>query len=249
MPRKLGYHRLLADPIANPKVAKNGELGVLTAPLHLAPASLSGFNVCPMATAGCRKACLHTAGNPAYMAGKRKARIARTRHFFADRPAFMARLVREIERHEARAAREGMACGVRLNATSDVRWETVTCERNGQRYENVMVAFPDVQFYDYTKIANRKRLPANYHLTFSLAETNDAAAKLASDNGMNVAVAFHVPRGKPLPSMYPVGGKWLPVLDGDVHDYRPADPRGHVVGLRAKGKARRDRSGFVREAA
>ena len=143
----------------------------------------------------------------------------------------MARLVREIERHEARAAREGMACGVRLNATSDVRWETVPCVRDGVAYPNVMLAFPAVQFYDYTKIANRRNLPANYHLTFSLAD------KLASDNGMNVAVAFHVPRGKPLPSMYPVGGKWLPVLDGDVHD------------LRAKGKARRDRSGFVREAA
>ena len=73
---KYTYTTLLATPLANPKVAKNDKLGVLTAPKHLAPASVSGFNVCPMATAGCRKACLHTAGNPAYMAGlRRSARV------------------------------------------------------------------------------------------------------------------------------------------------------------------------------
>ena len=243
-----GYTTLLAAALSNPKVAKNDKLGVLTAPMHLAPASVSGFNVCPMATAGCKKACLHTAGNPAYMKGKHKARVARTRHYFQERASFMARLVREIERHELAAARAKMACGVRLNATSDIRWETVPCERNGQRYDNIMAAFPDIQFYDYTKIANRKKLPVNYHLTFSLAENNDKAARLALANGMNVAVAFHVTRGHPLPVSFDLDGLSVPVIDGDEHDYRPADPRGCIVGLRAKGKAIRDKSGFVRDA-
>jgi hypothetical protein len=245
---KHNFSSLLAQPLSNPKVAKNGKLGVLTAPMHLAPASLSGFNVCPMASAGCKAACLNTAGNPAYAKGKRAARKARTLAFFTDRPAFMARLVREIAKHERQAARLKMACGVRLNATSDIRWETVPCERDGVAYANVMLAFPDIQFYDYTKIANRRNLPANYHLTFSLAENNDKAAKLASDNGMNVAVAFNVKRNHPLPKTFAIAGKVLPVIDGDLHDYRPADQSGCIVGLRAKGKAIGEKSGFVRAA-
>lgn len=245
---KFSFSSLLADPVSNPKVAKNGKLGVLTAPLHLAPASLSGFNVCPMASQGCKAACLNTAGNPAYAKGKATARKARTVAFFKHRAAFMAQLVREIAAHERRAAKAGMACGVRLNATSDIRWETVPCERDGIAYANVMLAFPDCSFYDYTKIANRRNLPANYRLTFSLAENNDKAAKLASDNGLNVAVAFNVKRNHPLPKTFAIAGKVLPVIDGDEHDYRPADPSGCIVGLRAKGKAIGDASGFVRAA-
>lgn len=245
---KFKFSSLLAQPLSNPKVDKNGKLGVLTAPMHLAPASLSGFNVCPMASQGCKAACLNTAGNPAYKRGKRVARKARTLAFFQHRSAFMAQLVREIAKHERTAERVGMACGVRLNATSDVRWETVPCERDGIAYANVMLAFPDIQYYDYTKLANRRNLPANYHLTFSLSENNDKAAKLASDNGLNVAVAFNVKRNHPLPKTFAIAGKVLPVIDGDVHDYRPADKAGCIVGLRAKGKAIGDASGFVRAA-
>ena len=83
--KSFGVRSLLAEPSDNPKLAKNIGIGALTAPLHLAPNKLSGFNVCPMATQGCIKACLHTAGNPAYMAGKFKARVARTKAFFEAR--------------------------------------------------------------------------------------------------------------------------------------------------------------------
>lgn len=241
-----GVNSLLADPISNPKVAKGMKRGVLTAPLHLAPASLSGWNVCPMATAGCRAACLHTAGNPAYMAGKARARLARTTAYFRDRLAFMTCLVDEIERHERAAKRAEMKCAVRLNATSDIRWETVPVSRNGRTYPNVMAAFPRVSFYDYSKIANRRNLPRNYRLTFSLAENNDAKAIEALNNGMNVAAVFSVTRGHKLPRRYTIAGQSIRVIDGDLHDYRPSDPRGVIVGLRAKGDARKDASGFVR---
>ena len=242
-----GFSTLLAKPLSNPKVAKNGKLGVLTAPMHLAPASLSGFNVCPMASKGCIKACLNTAGNPVYAKGKAKARKARTIAFFKHREAFMAQLVKEIAKHERKSKKEKMICGVRLNATSDIRWETVPCEYQGKIFPNVMMAFPDIVFYDYTKIANRKKLPANYHLTFSLAENNDKAARLAHENGMNIAVPFNVMRGHALPGEYTIAGKALTVVDGDEHDYRPADPQSVIVGLRAKGKAIKDKSGFVRK--
>ena len=238
----LGVNSLLADPTSNPKIAKNLKLRVLTAPLHLAPADLSGFEVCPMRTAGCTKACLHTAGNPAYMRGKTKARIARTKAYFEARDAFMVALVAEIASVAREARRRKMKCGIRLNATSDIPWERVPVTLGARRYPNVMAAFPNVQFYDYTKRANRKHLPSNYALTFSLAENNDDAASLAIQNGINVAVVFDVKRGQPLPRYW----GFYPVLDGDEHDYRPADPRGVIVGLRAKGKAIGDASGFVR---
>lgn len=248
-----GVRSLLADPLSNPKVSKNGKLGVLTAPMHLAPANISGFEVCPMRSAGCTAACLNTAGHPAYAKGKAKARNARTIAYFKARPEFMRVLVAEIEAHQRKAERMGMDCAVRLNATSDICWESVPCERAGEMFQNVMAAFPAIDFYDYTKIAKRfhkaRPLPSNYSLTFSLAEGNDAAARVVYLAGGNVAAVFNVKRGKPLPETYTIHGETLRVIDGDVHDYRPSDPRGVIVGLRAKGRAIGDASGFVRAVA
>jgi hypothetical protein len=244
--RAAGVQRLLADPTANPKIAKGGKIGVLTAPLHLAPGALSGFQTCPMASRGCLAACLNTAGNPAYAKGKRNARNKKTQLYFNDRATFMVLLVAEIAAHERKAAEAHMSAAVRLNATSDIPWERVPCERDGASFPNVMAAFPDVSFYDYTKRYNRKSLPANYTLTFSLSEDNAAYAALAYASGMNVAVVFATKRGRALPSQFSIGDARVPVIDGDVHDYRPADGHGVVVGLRAKGKAIGDTSGFVK---
>lgn len=241
-----GVNSLLADATANPKIKKSLGVGVLTAPLHLAPADLSGFEVCPMRTLGCTKACLHTAGNPAYMANKGKARNARTRAYFERRDAFMLALAADIAATRTKAKRARMRCGVRLNATSDIPWERVPVTVAGVTYPNLMTLFPDVTFYDYTKRANRKRLPRNYSLTFSLAEGNDAQAFEALGNGMNVAAVFNVTPHKPLPPTFTLQGHVFPVIDGDVHDFRPMDAKGVIVGLRAKGKARGDTSGFVR---
>ena len=246
--QRFGFSSLLATPNANPKLAKSRKLRVLTAPLHLAPASLSGWNVCPMATQGCKAACLHTAGNPAYMKGKAKARNARTKAYFEARDDFMTALAIEIAKHVKRAKAMRYKAAVRLNATSDIRFEVVPVTFNGKRYPNIMAAFPRVQFYDYTKIANRRNLPANYHLTFSLAENNDASAAVALKNGMNIAAVFAVPRGGVLPKSFRIGDMGVPVIDGDEHDFRPADDKFSIVGLRAKGKAIGDASGFVRPA-
>lgn len=233
---------LLSTPKGNPKVAKNQKLGVLTFPLHLAPFSLSGHNVCSHATAGCAAACLHTAGNPAHMRGKHRARLARTRLFFADRALYFALLINEIARAETIAHAANMVCGVRLNATSDLRYEkfviVIDCDAR-----TLFDRFPDVSFYDYTKIPGRVT-PANYDLTFSLAENNTAAALRELHRGRNVAAVFNVTRGRPLPSHW----RAFEVIDADLHDYRPADPRGTVAGLRAKGLARGDASGFVQAA-
>jgi hypothetical protein len=235
----------------NPKIAKGEARGFLTFVLHLAPADLSGFNVCPMATQGCKAACLNTAGRggipsarPVVVDGEafanpiQAARVRRTRRYFADRAGFMADLVADVRRGIAEAERLGFTPVFRLNGTSDIRWERVPVEGA----PNIMALFPDVQFYDYTKIANRRDLPSNYHLTFSLAENNDAQAAQALANGISVAAVFATRKGATLPSVF----MGRPVVDGDETDLRFLDPRGVIVGLRAKGKAKADKSGFVR---
>ncbi len=240
-------YSLLSNPTDNPKVSKNIGYGVLTAPLHLAPHKLSGYNVCPMASLGCIKACLHTAGNPAYMKGKNTARIRKTIQYFEKRDEFMNLLVKDIAKLEKKSLSLGLKCGVRLNATSDIIWESVPVEYLGKRYKNVMELFPNVQFYDYSKHHKRKDLPNNYHLTYSLAEDNEDRAEIALNNGMNVAVVFRKPE---LPEKFTIGKTIVDVINGDLHDYRPADgkyPVGKVIGLKAKGQAKKDTTGFVKE--
>jgi hypothetical protein len=234
----------------NPKIAKGEKLGYLTSILHLAPARLSGYQVCPMATKGCAFACLNTAGRGGIIKkGEttnviQKARIRKTQWFFEDRQAFMAQLYKEIQNTIKLAEKHGLIPVFRLNGTSDIRWETVEVfVRNRAKdveaslYPNIMSAFPTVQFYDYTKIPNRKNLPSNYHLTFSLAEDNDLFASAALKNGMNVAAVFRT-----IPDVFM--GK--PVFNGDTSDLRFLDPSNVIVGLKAKGKAKKDVTGFVR---
>ena len=249
--------RLLARPESNPKVAKNGKLDVLTAPLHLAPYNLSGFQVCPQASDGCAAACLHTAGNPAYMPGKDASRRAKTIAYFKERAAFMAVLFFEIAALERKAEKLGMQCGIRLNATSDLPWERrkVTID---EIELSLMEWFSGVQFYDYTKITKRAlahargRMPENYHLTFSKTESNDADVARVLEAGGNVAAVFSRDAFKSAIASGVAHGFKLapwegaPVIDGDAHDYRPAEGmQGAIIALKAKGDARNDTTGFV----
>ena len=218
---------LLSESSRHPKMVKTikAELPIIHAIMHLAPAELSGYNVCPMASAGCKAACLHTSGH--HSPRKYAARLWKTRMFFEARDEFMARLVKEIADLERRADREGAIAGVRLNGTSDIPWE---------KYD-IIDRFPGVQFYDYTKRPNRRNLPENYHITFSRDEGNEEQCLRAIRNGINVAVVFR----DELPETY----KGFPVIDGDLHDWRVDDPHPCIVGLRAKGKAKNDNTGFV----
>ena len=251
----------LSKPDMNPKVAKNQKIGVMSSPLHLAPYNLSGFQVCPMASAGCAAACLHTAGNPAYMAGKNKSRIAKTQAYMGmvTRPAFVALIAFEIAALERKATAQGMLAGVRLNATSDIAWERVRLTIDGVEHASLMHAFPDVSFYDYTKIMKRAAafgrgdMPENYHLTFSRSESNESECGEVLRAGGNVAAVFSADIAKGLnarrdagaPSNWHLGGVSADTVDGDAHDYRPVDGRGVIVALKAKGDALRDTSGFV----
>ena len=225
--------------IGNPKTLKGEKEGFLTFILHLAPADVSGYQTCPKATAGCKAACLNTAGRggmfkPGGTNVIQEARKRKTRFFFENRTEFMALLVEDIKRGIKYAEKRGFIPVFRLNGTSDIAWEKI---RVGE-FRNVMEMFPTIQFYDYTKILGRKNLPSNYQLTFSRAESNEMDSRLAASAGMNVAVVFSA---KALPEVY-MGRQ---VFNGDDSDLRFLDPKGVIVGLYAKGRAKKDTTGFV----
>jgi hypothetical protein len=248
--------------VGNPKTAKGEGLGYLTAILHLAPADTSSvMNVCPWATEGCKAACLNTAGRGGiFRKGEttnaiQEARKRRTEWFKRARGHFVATLAYEINRHAKRAAAHGLKPAIRLNGTSDIPWEKVA--------PFLFTQNPGVQFYDYTKSPERAAeqysgktwpiggfravWPSNYHLTYSRNEnTTDEAMRFMLRCGVSVAV----PWGAPLlenDAWEATHRRWEPanVVDGDANDLRFLDPRGSVVLLKAKGRAKRDTTGFV----
>jgi hypothetical protein len=221
---------------ANPKIQKGTEKGYLSFILHLAPSDLSGRNTCPKATPGCAAACLNTAGRGGmFKKGEntnmiQKARIRKTNYFFHDRDAFMEDLVTDIMKAVNFARRKGLKPVFRLNGTSDLSWEKYPTRYGA---ENIFDQFPTLQFYDYTKVLGRKvaNIP-NYHLTFSAADGNDADVEQALAQGMNVTVVYDkIPEG---------------VYSADEDDLRFLDPKVGIIGLKAKGRAKKDTSGFVK---
>ena len=225
----------------NPKTIKGQKYGFMTGVLYLAPATLSGRNTCAMATtAACAAACLNSAGRGAF-SNVQRARIAKTEYYFSDRAGFMDNLAADIRLLAKKAAAAGLVPLVRLNGTSDIKWENVPLTIAGVDYPNIMSAFPNIQFYDYTKIANRDNLPANYDLTFSYSglPAYQKYVKQAIIKGMRVAVVFRTRAAIPKSFL------GLQCVDGDDSDIRHIDPAGVIVALYAKGKARQDNSGFV----
>jgi len=223
---------------SNAKTVKGQKLNYLTGICYLAPSDESGkVNTCPNASAGCRAACLFTAGRGA-MSNVKNARIEKTLAFLQNKNEWMAQLKKEIFALVKRANKKEMTPCVRLNGTSDLPWERVQLESL-----NIMQHFPSVQFYDYTKSLARMmaflrgEMPANYHLTFSRSETNHAECVQVLNSGGNVAIVF---RGKS-PEQYE-GHK---VINGDESDLRFLDEKNVIVGLTQKGKAKKDASGFV----
>ena len=233
----------------NPKVLKGLAQGFNTYILHLAPANLSGYETCAKRTVGCTAACLNLAGRGGmFKKGEttnviQQARIRKTKMFFENRSQFMADLVKDIELGIKQSARLNLVPVFRLNGTSDLAFEKYEVVRNGKLFRNIFAAFPEVTFYDYTKILGRKiaNIP-NYSLTFSAADGNDADVSKAIVQGYNVAVVFGIKKTQAMPDSY----MGLPVFNGDESDLRFLDPKGVVVGLYAKGKAKKDTTGFVK---
>jgi hypothetical protein len=227
----------------NAKTIKGEKYGIKTAILYLMPAMQSGVQLCAMAaTAGCEKGCLFKAGRGA-MSNVMLSRLRKTLYFNQYREQFMLQLQNELIRERAKAKRKGYKLIVRLNGTSDIRFENIPVSG----YPNIMQAVPDIQFYDYTKLSNRKNVPANYDLTFSYSGVSDYAPYVAKAvaKGDRIAVVF---RNRAIVEAMLANGETflgLPIVDGDNSDIRHLEPKGVIVALYAKGPARRDQSGFV----
>ena len=216
----------------NAKTVKGQKKGYRTAILYLAPSTQSGFQVCPMASEGCKKACLYTAGHGAF-SNVQQGRINKTRWFMQDRQSFLTQLKKEISNHIKNCDKKGFIPCVRLNGTSDISWENY----------NIIQAFPNVQFYDYTKIYKRAlkyvngQYPSNYHITYSLNEDNKKEAFEILKLRGNISAVFR----KYLPKTY----QGYTVINADDTDLRFTDDNNVIAGLVAKGQAKKDYSGFV----
>jgi len=217
--------KLLSSFASNAKTSKLGtELKIHGAILYMEPSA----TICPAASPGCMAACLKSAGRM-HMSDAVTARQRRTQFFEQDLFGFLAQLYDEIERLEIVANRKDYRCVVRLNGTSDIDWIAL----------GIFDAFPSVTFYDYTKrpeLAIKALGIENYSVTFSRSEVNDRLVKRLMDRQVNVAVVF-----EEVPKYF----RGLEVIDGDTYDFRFLDKQGVVVGLTAKGKAKKDNSGFT----
>lgn len=231
---------------ADAKTIKGNKKGYITAIQYLSPYMDSGVNLCANAkNAECYIACLKSAGR---MGMAFDARLNRTKLYLTNPAEYFNQLTKEIGAFIKKAQRKGLTPLIRLNGTSDIRFENIGFYSEGVYYRNIMERFEDVQFYDYTKIPNREKsingiqsFPENYDLTFSYSgakgfeKFNDRALK----EGKRVAVVFDKLEN------IPVVFEGRRVISGDDTDVRHLDPKNTIVALYAKGKARKDQTGFV----
>lgn len=228
--------KLLSKGSTNAKLAKNANFGHSESYiLYLSPYNQNskGINVCPHASPACAAACLNTAGRGAFNSVQ-KARREKTDYFLTDRNSFLHQLYCELVKINKKAGKTFKRIPVRLNGTSDLDFHKLFASLGWNIF-----ALENLIFYDYTKVYNRlKKYDGQpYHLTFSRSEVNEAETVEALKNGYNVAVVFK--------NSLPETWNGFPVVDGDLSDLRFMDPSNVVVGLKAKGKAKKETTGFT----
>lgn len=225
---------LLSKGTTNAKTSKND---LETYILYLAPANTIGqYNLCPFASEGCKKSCLYSAGRGKFN-NVQQARINKAKYWAYDRKQFYIQLTEEILKIDTMAKRKSKNIAIRLNGTSDIDHLDLI-----KRYTGINFLSPfysNLFFYDYTKNINivNKYHDTNYKITFSRSEVNDALVKSVLNLGGNAAVVFK----NKLPDYY----QGYKVINGDETDLRYFDPKNVVIGLLAKGEAKKDKSGFV----
>lgn len=234
---ELGFS-YLGSVNSSSKIQKtNKVLEIDTYVMYLAPSTLSGKNVCAMATKECIAGCLNTSGRAKMDASYKmmtNARINKTKFFYENRELFNNMLFKEVKMYSNRTRNKGKEFAARLNGTSDL--SPVLFKKDGV---NILEAFPDVQFYDYTKVLNRIELAQkykNYDLTFSFTGYNWNDCLTALQNNVRVAVIFNLTKGQKLPKTF----NGFKVVDGDKYDYRPKDKGNVIVGLRWKSIRNRE---------
>jgi hypothetical protein len=217
---------------ASAKLLKNGKVSQQhTYGLYLAPANVSGYNVCSHSTPECRMGCLNTSGRSGIeeFSGKtiiHDARVKKTRLFFEETAFFMAWMIAEIRTAQKKAITDGYGFSARLNCTSDINWQNVYIDG-----KNIFQIFPEVAFYDYTKNPDKFiEKPLNYHLTLSYTGKNWRSCEAILSKGFNVAMVFNVKHESQLPEIF----NGYKVVNGDLTDYRINDAKGIIIGLKWK---------------
>ena len=230
---------------SDPKTVKSLIDGILTGVMYGMPANGSGeWNDCPFASLGCTMACLNTSGhggigldqdnlNPVQI-----ARLKRSAFFHTRRSEFWTMLIRDIDRLIRKAKKLGLKAAVRLNGTTDVKWESQPVVIDGVKIaNNIMELYPDLVYYDYTAWPYAKRpnetLPINYHLTFSRKENNDDQIAENISHGRNCTVVVDIP-SRDKTALIPITWREIPTFDADRSDFRPNDPIGRILILRYK---------------
>jgi hypothetical protein len=241
---------LLSNPTTNYKANKNITIGYNTYFLSLAHSDISGYNVCPFANklkakennknkSTCSSICVGGNGFAQIFKSVMEARIRKTKLYFENRELFFKQLIQDIEKAIKQSIKANRIPTFRLNAYSDIMFEKIKINHNNKVYNNIFEIFPNIKFYDYSKIPNRKT-PENYEITYSYYGNKNHLNK--EINNKNVAIVFDK-----LPTKY----KNKIVVNGDKTDLRLKDNDGEnvVVGLKFKGskKALQDgiNEGFV----
>ena len=227
---------LLSKGSTNAKTAKNN---IKTFILYLAPHNLNykGITLCKDASVNCIKVCLYSAGMGIF-SNVQKSRINKANYFVSDKKVFLAQLLKEIKREIKKASDKNEKIAFRLNGTSDIDFLYLLDKHFNFNVD--LLNYDKVYFYDYTKSlprAKRYQNYRNYTLTFSKSETNQKQVNEAMNLGINIAAVF----SSDLPKTY----KGIKVIDGDKSDLEMIKFKNIILGLKAKGKARKDKSGFV----
>ena len=225
---------LLSKGSTNAKTSKNPETTYI---LYLAPYTQNSkkINICPKASKGCASSCLFSAGRGSF-SNVIASRVNKTEYYLHDKEKFLLQLAGELVKINKKASKETNQTLIRLNGTSDLDFVYLL-----KKYANFDISnYNNLHFYDYTKILGKVKKyidHKNYTLTFSRAEDNEAETIQALKIGSNVSAVF----SGDLPKTY----KGFKVVDGDKTDSEMLAFKGLILGLKAKGKARKDTSGFV----
>ena len=227
---------LLSKGSTNTKTSKND---IKTFILYLAPHNLNkkGITLCPQASEGCISSCVYSAGRGKF-SNVQSSRINKANYFVTEKKNFLKQLLFEIKREIKKASDKNEKIAFRLNGTSDIDFLYLLNKHFD--FDVDLLQYDKVYFYDYTKsIARAKRYKDSkkYTLTFSKSEINEQETNEAFKLGINVAAVFK----NELPKYY----KGVKVVDGDKSDLEMIKYKGVILGLNAKGNAKKDNSGFV----
>ncbi len=225
--------------------------------------NISKVNLCKKATIGCATACLYHQGifktSDFHKNKIKQARIKRTLKFLIQKEEFFAKLIKEIKAIKRKAKKLGLTPAIQLNGTSDILWEKESFTFEESEHKNIMDYFNEVQFFDYTKYdieKNRKKLPKNYHLTYSRAGSNkgkiiddwETISKIL-DNNIDVAIIFTKEMKEHILNDSKYQG--YKVIDGDVYNCRAYDiyqrenNQGLIIALQMAKKTDMNNSGFI----